>query len=722
MRKTIWAGVGILMMACGKTAPAPTPTAPTPAAAPVPEALPSIEEVRALRTAGQFDRYEHALRLLATSTDAQSRGRAEALLGLYYLDHDRRPEAVPLLDRAAVDDPIIAPWMWLRIGDIPATNRVIQFGSDSTAGPLAYLRIVGLYAEAANVSATNGAYAQISSVHIDETNEDEFVRLARALSKAGRDDLAIPLRMRLLTEYSQGRFTEETYGTLAKAAASPLDTLSREVTIELAKKLGSTEHFDEALDLLQRFAQRAPAEAASTEVRDLKIRSLFQSRHYSDILAQFDEKSIRDSAAMSMLRARAAWRADRGPEVLAGLKRIEHDFPRSPETTEAKVLRAKYYSVDEPRPDLAIDNMKQAIAAGAYGNEGENLWTLGWRYYVANRYDEALATFAEYKKRYPDGDYLSNSLFWSGKIHDRMNRSVERDAAFDELQATYPYNYFSYRAREIRHQSTIAPSEIANGNVFPNLDTELAITKIHDSDRLAIIAELRWIGLYRETIANMKLMADGYRENAAVAFMLADAYMEGGEPVHANAVLQRKFRPFVRHGGTGIPRRLWEILYPLAYWDAFEREAAKQKVDPYLLASIARQESIFEPSTVSNAGAVGIMQIMPQEAARIATAGGLATPTREQLFDPTVNIAIGAAEYAQKRSAMNGNDTLAIAAYNAGTDAVGKWLAATPIEDGDLFVESIPFNETRLYVKTVTRNRFEYRRIYENGGSVQSSR
>jgi soluble lytic murein transglycosylase len=71
---------------------------------------------------------------------------------------------------------------------------------------------------------------------------------------------------------------------------------------------------------------------------------------------------------------------------------------------------------------------------------------------------------------------------------------------------------------------------------------------------------------------------------------------------------------------------------------------------------------------------------------------------------------------------MNGNDTLAIAAYNAGTDAVGKWLAATPLDDGDLFVESIPFNETRLYVKTVTRNRFEYRRIYENGGSTQSSK
>jgi soluble lytic murein transglycosylase len=78
-----------------------------------------------------------------------------------------------------------------------------------------------------------------------------------------------------------------------------------------------------------------------------------------------------------------------------------------------------------------------------------------------------------------------------------------------------------------------------------------------------------------------------------------------------------------------------------------------------------------------------------------------------------VNIAIGVAEFAQKLAAEHGNITLAIAAYNAGEDAVGRWIAQQPVDDEDLFVESIPYAETRLYVKTVSRNRFEYRRIYE---------
>ena len=111
------------------------------------------------------------------------------------------------------------------------------------------------------------------------------------------------------------------------------------------------------------------------------------------------------------------------------------------------------------------------------------------------------------------------------------------------------------------------------------------------------------------------------------------------------------------------------------------------------------------------------MQIMPQEAATIATSAALPPPTREELFDPRVNIAVGVAEYSQKLSVLNSNPILAIAAYNAGTDTVGKWIAQTPVDDMDLFVEAIPYAETRLYVKSVSRNRFEYRRIYEGFGS-----
>lgn len=719
MRRLGWAMV-VVFVACGRSAPVPAPmpvaTAPTPVI--VPEEIPSIDQVRALRTAGQLDRYEHALKVLSTSPDTRTRGRAEALLGLFYIDQKRHDDAVPYLERAAEDDPMVNVWLWMRIGDIPSVNRAIQLGSETTATPLLRIRITELYAEAANAYATTGSYNFTEQMPMDETTDEAFARLARVLSKNNRDDLADRLRMRYLREFPQSRYIEETYSALAARNPSPLDQLGRDQTVEIARSLGKTEHYDEALALLRRFAERLPAEAADPEFRELRLRSLFASRHYADVIADTADKSLRDRDLM-LLRARALWRANLPHEFLGELKKIERAFPKSPESVEAKLLRAKYYTVDEPKLDLAIANLREVIRANEYGPDGENLWTLGWTYYLANRYDDALRIFAQYKQLDPDGDYLTNALFWTGKIDDRIGKTAERDAAWDQLETLYPYNYFAYRARELRHQPAVAPSEIANGNVFPNLDAAMEAPKRIDQDRLNLIDELTWLGMYRDALANMKDLANGYADNPALAMMLADAYVNAGDPLRANAVLQRQFRTFIRHGGSGVPRHMWEILYPLAYWNIFQREGAKQNVDPYLLASIARQESIFEAKTVSNAGAVGIMQLMPQEAERIATAAGLPAPTRDQLFDPSINIALGAAEYAQKRAAMNGNDLLTIAAYNAGIDAVGRWLAQTPIDDGDLFVESIPFSETRLYVKTVTRNRYEYRRIYENGGSTQ---
>lgn len=701
-----WIFTSLLLAGCGQSTAVSTKSNATgPEAVPETEKLPAtVDEVRALRTAGQLDRYERALRLLATSADPHHRGRAEALLGLLYLDQKRDADARPFLERAANDIPSIAPWMLLRIGDAPSLMRILGQHPTSVAATPARLRLAAL--DPGTIEATN-------AIRIDELTEQEFVAMARKLAESGREDLATAIRMRLLNEYANGRFTEQTYGFASATATSPLDSMTRAQTLDLANRLGKAQYFDPALDLLARFARRSPAEAATDQYRELRMRSLFSSRHYDEILTEFAEPALRDPAMM-LLRARAAWRADRSTDFLAGLKRIERDFPRSAEASDAKIQRAKYHTVDDPKLDIAIDNLQQVIASGLYGDQGENLWTLGWTYLLAKRPDDALRTFGDYKKRFPDGDYLSNSLFWSGKIHDQSGRVAERDAVLDELQATYPYNYFSYRARALRRQPDLAPSEIANGNVFPDLDAQVALIT---DPRIQTVRELGWLGLYRDATAEMKSLVAANPENSGLAFMLADLYVQGGEPLRANAVLQRRFRAFVRHGGTGIPHRMWEILYPLAYWDVIQSEGLRRNVDPYLIASIIRQESVFEPSTVSNAGAVGIMQIMPFEAARIATSAGIDTPTREQLFDPRINIAVGAAEFAQKRTAMNGNDLLAIAAYNAGEDAVVKWLAQTPLNDGDLFVESIPFNETRLYVKTVTRNRFEYRRIYENGKS-----
>jgi soluble lytic murein transglycosylase len=722
----------LVCTACTQSAPtaptaAPPPPAPVsmPVAAPVavvePVKVPTLDEVRSLRTNNQLDLYEAGLKTLSQSADAQTKGRALALLALLYVDQKRMAEALPLLGEAANADPLAAPWLRLRALDIEAadsrwadalitTIAIIHDTPASSAATIARLRLPALYAAAGDAPKADEAFKAANAIAIDALTEEDFVWLAKSLAKGGRMDLANPLRMRLLTEFTQGRFTEDTYDHVSQYTPSPLDALSFEDELAIAQKLGRNDRYGRAFDLLERIAARFPKESkASSAFRAVRLRALFNSRRYSDLLAETDRVKLNDPALI-LTRARAAWRANQPTLFLAGLGQIEKQYPSSSEATEAKILRAKYYVTDDVKYDLATADLESAIAAGGAGTEGENLWTLGWTYFLAGRLDDAIKTFGRYAKQFPDGDYLSNSLFWTGKIEQRRGNTAARDAALHELETLYPYSYFSYRARAILGEPVLAPNEIANGNVFPDVDAQLASAS---EPRLDAVRELAWLGLYREATREMKSLAAANPNNLGMQFMLADLYVQGGEPFSANNVLQRKFRQFVRHGGTGIPHRFWEILFPLNYWETIKSESEQRQIDPYLIASIIRQESGFEPTTVSNADAVGIMQIMPAEAAAIATRAGLPAPTREQLFDPKLNIAVGVAEFSQKLAAEHGNTTLAIAAYNAGEDAVGKWIAQTPVDDEDLFVESIPYAETRLYVKTVSRNRFEYRRIYE---------
>jgi soluble lytic murein transglycosylase len=635
---------------------------------------------------------------------------AQAKDALALFDAKRYDEAVTALTDAARAYPEIAPFLRLRIveaevargnfKDAASIASEIVALSDTSAATVARLRLPAIYAQLGDAAATDAAWQQASQVTIDELTEADFMAMATALAKAGRNDLASKMRMRLLNDYTSGRYTEQTYDFLT----SELEALPVAEKIALAGKLSRANRYDEALDLFTRIPGGAP------EARGTRLRALFNSRNYGQLLEETKDVALNDAALM-LLRARAAWRDDKPQEFLAGLDAVEQQFPASKEAAEAKIARAKYYSTDVIDYEKAIDNLSKAIDAGAIGGDGENLWNLGWTYTLWGKYDDALQVFDRYIRSYPDGDWKTNSLFWSAKIHDKLGRTAQRDAKAQQVVDEFPFSYYAYRTKELWGTRT----RQAAGNSFPDMNAELA--KITEP-RLAVVNALQDVGLSRAAAREMKVLASKYASNPGVQLMLADVYVRGGEPFKANTVLQRQFRSFVRHGGTNIPPRFWEILFPLAYWDAFREEGQRRGIDPYLLVSITRQESGFEPSTVSNAGAVGLMQIMPEEATRIATAGELGAVTREDLFDPKKNIAVGAAEFSQKLKAMNGNHVLAIASYNAGEQAVGTWLEKTAIDDLDLFVETIPYAETRLYVKTVTRNRNEYRRIYESSSSA----
>lgn len=654
---------GWVLLACSSRAPLPAVT--------------TVDETAPLPVAKALDRRDLAKNALAL------------------FDAKRYDEAIPPLTAAADAYPEVAPFLRLRIMEAEAARGNLQNAvnvareiTSTSAATVAKLRLPALLAQLGDTAATDAAWEQAMLLPFDELTEADFVAMANALAKAQRTDLATRTRMRLLGDYTQGRYTEQTYGHLR----STIETLSSDEQLALAGKLARANRYDQAIEILNRIGN-------VEEARATRIRALFNSRNYTTLLEETKDVKLTDPS-LALLRARAAWRDDKPQEFLAALNEIDN--------AEAQVLRAKYYVTDEIDYDRAIADLTKAIDSGAVGTDGENIWNLGYTYVLAGKDDDALRLFERYIAAYPDGDWRTNSLFWSAKIYDKRGQTAERDAKAGQIALEFPFSYYTYRVKELwKTDNPVCPP--GRQDCLPSTFPELTLP---EDPRFNVVNELLAIGLARDAMREMKDVAAKYPDSDAVHFMLADVAVQGGEPFRANTILQRRFRPFVRHGGTNIPKRFWEILYPLAYWETIKTEAAKRELDPYLVASIIRQESGFEPSTVSNAGAVGLMQIMPAEAPRIAGAAGLGEVTREALFDPATNIAVGAAEFSQKLATMNGNHNLAIAAYNAGEEPVRDWLARTPLDDIDRFIESIPFAETRLYVKTVNRNRHEYRRIY----------
>jgi soluble lytic murein transglycosylase len=161
-----------------------------------------------------------------------------------------------------------------------------------------------------------------------------------------------------------------------------------------------------------------------------------------------------------------------------------------------------------------------------------------------------------------------------------------------------------------------------------------------------------------------------------------------------------------------VPAIYWHLLFPQPYWTELVADSGANGVDPYLVASLIRQESEFNAGVVSRANAYGLMQLLPSVGKSEAKKHGIKRFGATQLLDPSVNLELGTANLKQVLDRFGGQTEYALAAYNAGDTPVRQWLASNDYKDVAEFVESIPYTETRDYVQSILRNREMYRQLY----------
>jgi soluble lytic murein transglycosylase len=189
-------------------------------------------------------------------------------------------------------------------------------------------------------------------------------------------------------------------------------------------------------------------------------------------------------------------------------------------------------------------------------------------------------------------------------------------------------------------------------------------------------------------------------------------YARAGAFVLSHGVARGLLTDWLERWPAGDWVRAWEIAFPRPYRDIVSREARKNGVPEHLVYAVMREESAFEPAAVSSAHAYGLMQIIEPTARHYAKGLGLPSDPAS-LTKPPVNIALGCRVLADLTRRFGSNPLFAIPGYNAGPGRPRRWATELASTDFDLWVELIPFRETRRYTKRVLASRAAYAFLYD---------
>lgn len=334
----------------------------------------------------------------------------------------------------------------------------------------------------------------------------------------------------------------------------------------------------------------------------------------------------------------------------------------------------------------------------------EATWRLAWLLYLKADHAEAYAVFKRLAEARRGTRYRTAALYWQGRTAERMGRTEDAKQSFLKILSVAEDSYYKGPAAKrldklgVAHPESPSPPPSGDSGAVPTLGPA---GQFH----LSRARELAEISLHQLAVRELDEIRNRGVEDATLKLFLAREYARNRDYARSIAIANQI---------ADSPGALSRYRYPLAYWESIRKVSDSAGLDPYLVLALIRQESLFDPKALSPASAHGLMQLLPSTASRVAQRLSLGGLRAESLFEPELNLKIGTSYLKELLQRYGENLIKAIAAYNAGEQAVARWEKQIPTEDEEEFIERIPYGETRLYVQLVLRNHRTYRKIYDS--------
>lgn len=393
-------------------------------------------------------------------------------------------------------------------------------------------------------------------------------------------------------------------------------------------------------------------------------------------------------------------------QTISGYKSLAGAYAREAQPEQAEAHYAAVVAhTDDPREAQAA----LLSAANAYRTQG--------------RAREAVERFNNLVEKYPKSEPGVEAAYWSGAL--LYEAGADRElvmARFKSAADNGVSNYYGHRAAELLAQLgdkdakkekplPITPNESILRPIKLDPDKpEPALERFKDDERFVRLAYFSARG-YPEAEWEALAIGEALKTDPSPDAM----YLAMGE-AGATAYSAMQFAStsgFGESADGSVSLTRLRIRYPRAYWEQVAPLAHEVGVDPYLMLSIARQESTYRPGLTSIAGAKGVMQLMPDTAKwLVKTDERVPASDATKLGDPRSSLRLGAHYLKLMLDRYNGNMVYALAAYNGGPGNCDKWQKQFKGATFSEFIEFIPFVETRNYVKRVLANYVTYHSIY----------
>ncbi|GAC1490063.1 MAG: transglycosylase SLT domain-containing protein [Chamaesiphon sp.] len=403
-------------------------------------------------------------------------------------------------------------------------------------------------------------------------------------------------------------------------------------------------------------------------------------------------------------------------EALTYLDRVIGQFPAR--AGEALIAKAKI--LDQMKNTQSAEQTRQLLVT-KYGDSeaaAEYRWMQAQARAVAGDLKGALTWAQPITTQNSHSKYGARAAFWVGKWANQIGRQDDAKAAFEHALAEYPQSYYAWRS------AVLLGWNVGDFNTVRQLDPHVVQPEMRSLPPAgsAIFKELYELGQDDDAWTLWEAEFQN-RTQPTVAEQFTNGLMELKVGKHKEGIdqvskLEDREIPAEQAQYQDLRKQMayWQALYPFPFMNIIEKWSQKRQLNSLLVTGLIRQESRFEPKVRSIAGAVGLMQVIPSTADWVAKSTNL---TQYSLENPNDNIELGTWYLDSTHRQYNNNSMLAIASYNAGSGNVSKWLQEKGSIDPDEFVETIPFEETKGYVKNVFGNYWNYLRLYNPDVSQQ---